>query len=59
MMFRLTYNGGDVQCPHCQKGFAVEWDTEYGDSLVGEHETECLECNKSFNFSVYHQYSSY
>ena len=59
MMFRLEGGGSDIKCPHCEKSYDVDWDTEYGDPLVGEHEADCPECEKEFHFSVYHKYSSW
>lgn len=58
-MFNLNYNGGDVECPHCKKSFGVTWDTEFGDPLMGEHDTLCLECGTSFTFQVSIQYHSW
>jgi hypothetical protein len=50
-MTRLLYDGGDdVKCPHCEREYSVEWDTEYGDPLRGESVVYCtnLECLKKF-----------
>ena len=58
-MFKLDYNGGDVQCPHCKKSFGIEWDTEYGDPLMNDQTTECLECKKTFTFQALLTYSSW
>jgi len=51
--FRLTYDGGDIECPKCKTSFAVgDWNTEYGDPMLGDHETKCLKCGTPFHFSV-------
>lgn len=50
-MMRLIHDGGkDVQCPHCKREYSVEWDTEYGDPLVGISIRYCtnLDCLKKF-----------
>ena len=62
MIFTLEtgYGGGDVKCPHCQNDFNVEWDTEYGDALLGEHDDAiCPNCNKQFTLGVYYTYYSH
>ena len=59
MLFRLDYNGEGITCPHCKTKFGVEWDTEYGNPIIGEHEVDCLKCGKQFNFSVYNEYNSW
>ena len=44
---------GDIECPHCNKKWDVEWDTEYGDPLRGYSQTvECIDCRKKFSFTV-------
>ena len=59
IMFRLSYDGGDVECPYCKTGFAVtDWNTEYGYPIFGDHETTCLECNKPFHFDCSIVYKS-
>ena len=46
-------HGGDFKCPHCQTGLdVIDWKTEYGDPLVGEHTTQCPECNGIFELDV-------
>ncbi len=56
---RLVADGGDdLLCPHCKAKISVEWETEYGDPLVGEHSSECPKCYKEFRWSVYHEYTS-
>jgi hypothetical protein len=50
-MMRLINDGGDdVQCPHCNRKFSIEWDTEYGDPLRGRSFEYCtnLSCLKKF-----------
>lgn len=62
MCFLLTFSccvDSHIHCPHCKAGFDVDWITEYGEPLIGEHEATCLKCNKQFNFSVYNQYNSW
>lgn len=58
--FRLEYIYGqsDIKCPHCNQGFDVKWDSEYGYPNIGEHEVTCAACEKDFHFSVYNQYNS-
>jgi hypothetical protein len=59
MCFFLDCDGEDVTCPHCGAKWHVDWITEYGDPLLGEHDTECPRCHKPFSFSVYHEYNSW
>lgn len=41
-----------LRCPHCQCGIDVEWTTEYGDPLPGDHSGRCPECGKEIEFNV-------
>jgi transcription initiation factor IIE alpha subunit len=34
----------DLQCPCCHTDYAVVWQTEYGDPIFGQHDTECPSC---------------
>lgn len=45
--------GAEVECPHCKKGWGVEWDTDDGQALPGDHDVRCPGCNKEFSFDVY------
>lgn len=58
MLFTLNFDGG-MECPHCKTSIGVKWETEYGDPLIGEHEAECPQCEKKFNFSVFHEYTTW
>jgi len=50
--------GSDLKCPQCGHGFDIEWDTEYGDPQVGEHEVECCSnCGRSFSFECHYVYN--
>jgi len=52
------YTGGDdVSCPKCGRKYDVEWNTEYGDPLVGEHKGKCPNCGAEIEFGVYHEYT--
>jgi DNA-directed RNA polymerase subunit RPC12/RpoP len=42
----------DIKCPHCNDGFNVEWDTEYGDPTRGESIRFCPSCGKQFIMDV-------
>lgn len=47
----------DIRCPKCKMGYNVEWDTEYGEPMFGEHEATCPECDHVWKFEVYIEYS--
>ena len=47
----------DVKCHECKQTFHVEWSTEYGEPLIGEHTVTCPKCGASISFGVYHQYT--
>lgn len=57
MLFHLNktyetgYGNADVKCPFCHCEIDVEWTTEYGDPLPGDHSGKCPECNKEFEFN--------
>lgn len=54
---RLTTGGSDFKCPECEAGLDVEWDTEYGDPLLGQHEWEkCPACDKRIGFECWTEY---
>jgi hypothetical protein len=56
---RLIADGGDhLLCPHCGAKISVEWETEYGDPVVGDCTSECPKCEKPFNWNVRIQYTS-
>lgn len=58
--FRLekTWDGdAAIQCPQCKQKYDIEWDSEYGDASIGEHEATCLECDKCWTFGVYLRYT--
>ncbi len=58
MFFHIDI-GDDLECPFCKEHFGIEWNTEYGDPLFGEHKTKCLNCKKEFGFNVYIEYKSF
>ena len=58
IMFQLT-SGCSIQCPLCKGYLDIEWLTEYGDPLYGEHEATCPSCNKNFNLVVDITYATY
>ena len=44
----IDYNGGhNFICPCCQTPLKIEWDTEYGDPIIGEEDFECPDCGAS------------
>jgi hypothetical protein len=49
-MFNLTSGDDNMKCPHCGQQLGIEWDTEYGDPLLGEHDAICPDCGKQFAF---------
>jgi hypothetical protein len=57
MLFHLDYNGDDIYCEKCETRFHINWGTEYGDPLFGDHSTKCLKCGNIIHFEVYIQYS--
>ena len=52
MIFNLEYDGDHITCPKCLTRYRVNWDTEYGDPLVGLHSATCLQCEEEFTFEV-------
>ena len=53
-MFHLdrdTYPS-DLQCPWCQTAYSVNWQTEYGDVIFGQHDVECPNCGHEFIMRV-------
>lgn len=59
MLFRLEHVSGqsDVKCPHCNQGYDLDWDTEYGEPSFGQHDATCPNCEKEFEFEVYIKYT--
>jgi DNA-directed RNA polymerase subunit RPC12/RpoP len=55
-MFHLE-GGNDLECPYCSSKYAVRWDTEYSDPLVGDYDIKCPKCYKSFYFEVFTKYN--
>lgn len=52
-----THGNGDFKCPECDTPILVEWDTEYGDPIIGQHTWEkCPECNKRIGFECLTEY---
>jgi DNA-directed RNA polymerase subunit RPC12/RpoP len=43
----------DLQCPCCHTDYGVMWQTEYGESIYGKHDVECLSCGHKFVMDVY------
>ena len=41
-----------LNCPHCQCGIDIRWNTEYSDPVDGEHMGKCPGCGKEFEFNV-------
>ena len=56
-MFYLIGGHDDLICPACKHTYDVEWDTEYGDPLVGEHAAKCINCGAVIEFGVYYEYT--
>ena len=42
----------DLECPACNMTFVVNWQTEYGEPIYGEHDIECLCCGYEFVMRV-------
>lgn len=59
MMVEFIAGGDDVKCPKCKTQYDVDWHTEYGDPLVGEHTGECpnLQCGAFVSFECHIKYS--
>jgi hypothetical protein len=53
--------GGNVKCPHCNNVMDIQWETEYGDPVMGEHIARCMkdDCDKTFTFDVRITIASY
>lgn len=51
----------DVQCPYCKTEQEINHDDGYGYEEDGEHEQECYECEKTFEFTtaIYFSYNVY
>ncbi len=41
-----------ILCPYCGTGHDIEWTTEYGDPIPGDHVAHCInyKCEKDFVF---------
>ena len=50
--FHLLAAGSDIKCPYCKYAFDVEWDTDYGIPVMGDHAVTCIECDRLINFHV-------
>ena len=55
----LTCGGGDMICPECDNGLSVEWDTEYGDPVIGQSEGVCPHCDKKIMFECWTEYRAF
>ncbi len=52
-------NQGAFNCPHCAAGLEIEWSTEYGEPMIGDHSDKCPKCEKPFSFSVRHEFTAW
>lgn len=43
----------DVECPYCGHPQEINHDDDYGVEDEGQFEQECVECEKTFNFTTY------
>ena len=46
------YDGSALVCPHCDSQLSIDWTTEYGNPLEGDHYAQCPTCDNQFIFSV-------
>lgn len=61
MSAKLDYADSEVECPYCGQKYGVEFDNEYNDPEIGEHQAKCLnsDCEKEFTFGVYLHFTSH
>lgn len=51
-------NNGHFKCPNCDTEIRIDWNTEYAEALMGDHQSDCPKCSKTFNFGVRAEYYS-